>query len=297
MEPGRQRGGSPTLAVCCFSWKRVACQAVSDHSFIYNHTLAKTLVEYASAVYMTDLTALFTWTCSRCNDLTQGFEMRSLIVDVENCLQAFVGVAHNLNSIIVAIRGTQENSVQNWIKDLIWKQLDLSYPNMPNAKMKLGSDSVQLMTFGQPRVGNAAFTSCFAKYVPNTIRVTHGHDIVPHLPPYFSFLPKLAYHHFPREVWVQDSDGNITEKICDDSGEDPDCCRCLSMFSLRIQDHFTYLGVDMEADDWSTCRIITAQSVRQFRQELAASNIIMTEHDIDVSIVEPSVQTDWSSSR
>jgi len=73
--------------------------------------------------------------------------------------------------------------------------------------------------------------------------------------------------------------------------------RCLSMFSLRIQDHFTYLGVDMEADDWSTCRIITAQSVRQFRQELAANNIIMTEHDIDVSIVEPSVQTDWSSSR
>uniref|UniRef100_A0A453ARL3 Uncharacterized protein n=1 Tax=Aegilops tauschii subsp. strangulata TaxID=200361 RepID=A0A453ARL3_AEGTS len=61
--------------------------------------------------------------------------MRSLIVDVENCLQAFVGVAHNLNAIIVAIRGTQENSVQNWIKDLVWKQLDLSYPDMPNAKL------------------------------------------------------------------------------------------------------------------------------------------------------------------
>jgi len=59
----------------------------SGQSFVYNHTLAKTLVEYASAVYMTDLTALYTWTCSRCNDLTQGFEMRSLIVDVENCLQ------------------------------------------------------------------------------------------------------------------------------------------------------------------------------------------------------------------
>uniref|UniRef100_K3ZPI4 Uncharacterized protein n=1 Tax=Setaria italica TaxID=4555 RepID=K3ZPI4_SETIT len=36
---------------------------------------------------MSDLTALYTWTCSRCNDLTQGFEMRSLIVGVENCLQ------------------------------------------------------------------------------------------------------------------------------------------------------------------------------------------------------------------
>ncbi|KAJ1292319.1 hypothetical protein BS78_02G383500 [Paspalum vaginatum] len=320
----------------------------SDQSFIYNHTVAKTLVEYASAVYMTDLTALYTWTCSRCNDLTQGFEMTCLIVDVENCLQAFVGIDHNLNSIIVAIRGTQENSVQNWIKDLVWKQLDLSFPNMPNAKvhsgffysynntilrlaitsavskarksygdinvivtghsmggamasfcaldlaMKLGGDSVQLMTFGQPRVGNAAFASYFAKYVPNTVRVTHGHDIVPHLPPYFSFLPQLTYHHFPREVWVQDSDGNITEQICDDSGEDPDCCRCVSMFSLSIQDHFTYLGVDMEADDWSTCRIITAQSVQQFQKELASS-VLMTRHDIDVSIAEPSVQTDWSS--
>lgn len=105
-----------------------------DQSRIYDHTLAKTLVEYASAVYMTDLTALYTWTCSRCNDLTQDFEMRSLIVDVGKCLQAFVGIDHNLNAIIVAIRGTQENSVQNWIEDLIWKQLDITYPNMPNAK-------------------------------------------------------------------------------------------------------------------------------------------------------------------
>uniref|UniRef100_A0A0D9X2P7 Fungal lipase-type domain-containing protein n=2 Tax=Leersia perrieri TaxID=77586 RepID=A0A0D9X2P7_9ORYZ len=321
----------------------------SEQTLNYSHTLALTLVEYASAVYMTDLTALMTWTCSRCNDLTQGFEMRSLIVDVENCLQSFVGVDYNLNAIIVAIRGTQENSVQNWIKDLIWKQLDLSYPNMPNAKVhsgffssynntilrlaitsavhkarksygdlnvivtghsmggamasfcaldlaiNLGSDSVQLMTFGQPRVGNTAFSSYFAKYVPNTIRITHGHDIVPHLPPYFSFLPHLTYHHFPREVWVNDSDGNITEQICDDSGEDPNCCRCISTWSLSIQDHFTYLGVDMEADDWSTCRIITAENVKQLQKDLA-SNILISKNSIDVTIVEPSSQAYWSNS-
>ncbi|KAF8769004.1 hypothetical protein HU200_007027 [Digitaria exilis] len=70
--------------------------------------------------------------------------------------------------------------------------------------------------------------------------------------------------------------------------------RCISMFGLRIQDHFTYLGVDMEADDWSTCRIITTQSVEQFRKELA-SNIMMTKHNVEVSIVEPSIQTDRSS--
>lgn len=106
----------------------------SGQSFVFNYTLAKAIVEYASAVYMTDLTALYTWTCSRCNDLTRGFEVTCIIVDVQNCLQAFVGVDPNLNAIIVAIRGTQENSIQNWIKDLIWKQVNLNYPNMPNAK-------------------------------------------------------------------------------------------------------------------------------------------------------------------
>jgi hypothetical protein len=59
------------------------------------------------------------------------------------------------------------------------------------------------MTFGQPRVGNAVFASYFAEYVPNTIRLVHAHDIVPHLPPYFSFLSKLTYHHFPREVYLE----------------------------------------------------------------------------------------------
>ncbi|KAM3383757.1 hypothetical protein ACQJBY_008431 [Aegilops geniculata] len=106
----------------------------NKRAFAFNYTLAKTIVEYASAVYMTDLTALYTWTCSRCNDLTKGFEIRCIIVDIQNCLQAFIGVDHNLNAVIVAIRGTQENSVQNWIKDLVWKQVDLNYPNMPDAK-------------------------------------------------------------------------------------------------------------------------------------------------------------------
>ena len=59
---------------------------------------------------------------------------------------------------------------------------------------------VQVMTFGQPRVGNAAFASLYSTLVPNTIRVTHEHDIVPHLPPYYYYLPQKTYHHFPREV-------------------------------------------------------------------------------------------------
>ena len=56
------------------------------------------------------------------------------------------------------------------------------------------------MTFGQPRIGNAAFVSYYSELVPNTIRVTHDHDIVPHLPPYYRYLPRKTYKHFPREV-------------------------------------------------------------------------------------------------
>ncbi|KAL6648160.1 hypothetical protein ACP70R_012384 [Stipagrostis hirtigluma subsp. patula] len=317
----------------------------SQQGSVFNYTLAKAVVEYAAAVYMTDLTSLYTWTCSRCNDLTRGFEVTCIVVDVQNCLQAFVGVDHKLNAIIVAIRGTQQNSVQNWIMDMIWKQADLNYPNLPNAKVHtgfyssynntllrpaimnavrkarksygdiniivtghsmggaiaafcaldlaiaLGSNNVHLMTFGQPRVGNAAFASYFAKYVPNTIRVTHEHDIVPHLPPYFFFLPQLTYHHFPREVWEHDVDGNTVFKVCDGSGEDPNCCRSVFVLFWSASDHLTYLGVDIEADEWSTCRIVLGRSVQQFQMELS-SNILMSKNSVDVIIADHSVQID-----
>ncbi|XP_008246204.1 PREDICTED: uncharacterized protein LOC103344382 [Prunus mume] len=80
-----------------------------DHGPIYNHTLATILVRYASTVYLSDLTELFTWTCSRCDGLIKDFEMIELVVDIQHCLQAFVGVAQDPNAIIIAFRGTQEH--------------------------------------------------------------------------------------------------------------------------------------------------------------------------------------------
>ena len=61
---------------------------------------------------------------------------------------------------------------------------------------------VQVVTFGQPRIGNAVFASYYSEVVPDTFRVTHGNDMVPHLPPYYSYFPQKTYHHFPREVMV-----------------------------------------------------------------------------------------------
>ncbi|KAG2594114.1 hypothetical protein PVAP13_5NG620700 [Panicum virgatum] len=283
---------------------------------IYNSTLAKILVEYAAAIYTADLTQLFNWTCARCGDL----------------IKAYVGFASDINAIVVVFRGTQENSIQNWIEDLLWKQLDLDYPGMPEAMVhrgfysayhnttlrdgivsgikktrkfygdipimitghsmggamasfcafdlvvNYGLDGVKLMTFGQPRIGNAAFASYFKTYLPHAIRVTHAHDIVPHLPPYFSFFPEKTYHHFPREVWIHNIGlGSLVysvEKICDDSGEDPTCSRSVS--GTSVHDHIYYLGVSMHAEDWSSCRIVMDYSKLQYQMDLNG-NVILSK--------------------
>nr|XP_018681933.1 PREDICTED: lipase-like isoform X2 [Musa acuminata subsp. malaccensis] len=284
------------IGLFAFSGGREIKIEYEDDAPLYNRTLAKILVEYASAAYVTDLMTLFTWTCSRCNDLTKGFQMIELVVDVQNCLQAFVGIAHDLNSIIIAFRGTAGTSIRNWIADLFWKQLDLSYPGAEDAMVfnsssvdlnltighslggalasfcaldltvNHGVELVHLMTFGQPRIGNAAFASYFSKFVPNAVRVTHENDIVPHLPPYYSYFPKKSYHHFPREVWLHDIkvDGveDKGEKICDDSGEDPSCCR--SVHGTSIRDHLKYYSVELRADTRESCSILVDSSVLQY---------------------------------
>ncbi|KAI3769794.1 hypothetical protein L6452_00907 [Arctium lappa] len=56
-----------------------------------------------------------------------------------------------------------------------------------------GSKNVQLMTIGQPRIGNVAFASYYSEHVPNTFRVTHEHDMVPHLPPYYHYFPEKTH--------------------------------------------------------------------------------------------------------
>ncbi|XP_038703190.1 lipase-like isoform X2 [Tripterygium wilfordii] len=283
---------------------------------------------------MSDLTELFSWTCSRCDGLTKGFEVIELIVDVQHCLQGYVGVAKDLKAIIVALRGTQEHSLQNWIEDLYWKQLDLNYPGMPDAMVHHGffsayhnttirpgiltaikeakeiygdldimvtghsmggamaafcgldlsvnheAQNVQVVTFGQPRVGNAAFASYYSQLVPNTIRVTNEHDIVPHLPPYYSYFPQKTYHHFPREVWLYEIGwGSLVyrvEKVCDNSGEDPTCSR--SVTGNSISDHLVYYGVELKCETWRSCGIMTDPRVEDYRKTDIQGNFILSRN-------------------
>ncbi|OIV95794.1 hypothetical protein TanjilG_20244 [Lupinus angustifolius] len=153
--------------------------------------------------------------------------------------------------------------------------------------VNLHEKNVQVMTFGQPRFGNSAFASLYFKQVPNTIRVTHDHDVVPHLPPYYSYLPQKTYRHFPREnqrncrglqVWLYNIGfGTLiysAEKICDGSGEDPDCSRSVSGNS--ISDHLEYYGVRMESDEPMSCKIVMDDHVLNLGIRDSRGNIILS---------------------
>lgn len=277
----------------------------SPRDCLYNRTLALYVVEYASAVYIEDSAKLLSWTCSRCHGLTKNFKIVELVIDSPYRLQCYVGIAEDLQAVVIAFRGTQETSYQNWAEDLWFKQLDLNYPGINNALVHKGFylayhnttvrelvtaaaigileqrpdlgvivtghsmggalasfcaldlavnfdvRDLKVITFGQPRIGNSVFAAAFGILVPNTVRMTHSHDIVPHLPPYYTLMAERTYHHFATEVWIfKIQVGRLQwefERICDSSGEDPGCSR--SVTGNSISDHLQYLGVFLNTID------------------------------------------------
>jgi hypothetical protein len=104
------------------------------------------------------------------------------------------------------------------------------------AVSRLTGCSVQLHTFGSPRVGNAGFVQAFATLsgegfiVPN-FRNVHERDIVAHLPPEL-----LNFRHVRQEIWNH-KDQFVS---CDLSGEDPNCSD--SDWYFTVADHLLYLG-------------------------------------------------------
>eukprot|EP00897_Mesotaenium_endlicherianum_P005039 jgi/Mesen1/4563/ME000232S03828 len=112
--------------------------------------------------------------------------------------------------------------------------------------VNLGVQGVHVTTFGQPRVGNRAFATYFDQRVPNSVRMVHGHDLVPHLPPLSLARRLYSYYHTATEVWMFRMRFIIqldVEKVCDSSGEDPSCSR--SVLGNSIADHLVYFGVPL----------------------------------------------------
>lgn len=91
-------------------------------------------------------------------------------------------------------------------------------------------------TFGQPRVGNAQFASFYSKQIPETYRVIHYADIIPHLP-----AVQAGYAHSSTEVWYQSDMQNYS--TC--QGESPNCANSISPQAWSVSDnaitHYLYI--------------------------------------------------------
>jgi len=97
-----------------------------------------------------------------------------------------------------------------------------------------------LYTFGSPRVGDLRFATYFDRIVPDTWRVVHNHDLVPHIPQRF-----LGFRHVSREIWYYKSAGG-NFKTCN-GGEDDSCANSVDLHvdENSIRDHAVYLDQPM----------------------------------------------------
>ncbi|KAL3917023.1 MAG: hypothetical protein SGPRY_006574 [Prymnesium sp.] len=108
---------------------------------------------------------------------------------------------------------------------------------------QLGISITAVYTFGQPRVGNAAFVDFYKQRSHVSWRATHWRDPVPHLP-----FEWMGFKHLSTEVFY-DSE-NTGFKVCDGTGEDKSCSDQFRWFA-EVSDHLHYL--DPPVGEMGTC--------------------------------------------
>jgi hypothetical protein len=79
-------------------------------------------------------------------------------------------------------------------------------------------ETIHVTTFGEPRVGNAAFASHFDMALPNAWRVVNAGDTVPHTP-----ISEFGYYHEGIEVWMKEA-GTKEYSICTTEEESDSGC-------------------------------------------------------------------------
>ncbi|KAG9285296.1 hypothetical protein G9A89_001430 [Geosiphon pyriformis] len=106
---------------------------------------------------------------------------------------------------------------------------------------KFPSLKSEVITFGQPRLGNDKFASYAEKEI-TLYRVIFSNDLIPHIP-----FQWMGYQQIGGEIWVKDLD--IPTKggtVRCEAREDPNCSNSIPFHELRLKPHFgPYFGVDL----------------------------------------------------
>ncbi|KAK0406723.1 hypothetical protein QR680_018761 [Steinernema hermaphroditum] len=118
------------------------------------------------------------------------------------------------------------------------------------------SEKIRLVTFGEPRVGNYAYSMEMRQQVQYSFRVVHAQDPIPHVPTCGDGLniftkycnqPEGWYHH-PTEVWyykLQKAMNLGDYRVCNGDGEDMSCSDGISAFRRVWDDVVMNKGVVM----------------------------------------------------
>jgi len=91
---------------------------------------------------------------------------------------------------------------------------------------------VRQFAFGAPRIGDQSFADSYKRVMyPNSFRVTHRADVVPHVPG-----ASLGFIHEGRQIYCGDAEGvKCTELDGEDDG---------GAVHISVQDHGVYMGVN-----------------------------------------------------
>ena len=100
----------------------------------------------------------------------------------------------------------------------------------------------RLYTFGQPRTGGADWARAYATLVPQTQRVVHDRDLVPHYPFRTDFWDgkRYDYEHPTPEVWL--SENSSVRAVKCHGGEDPRCADSVPLLRWSGADHTSYFA-------------------------------------------------------
>ena len=102
---------------------------------------------------------------------------------------------------------------------------------------------VTLYTYGQPRVGNEAFSDyIFSVLNKSYVRVTHYDDTVAHVPPRIS-----GFKHAGTELWFVNKEMDAEKKECINSAYQEESKECSNSFWLKtgIWSHVNYMGIEV----------------------------------------------------
>ncbi|EYC33585.1 hypothetical protein Y032_0002g881 [Ancylostoma ceylanicum] len=104
-------------------------------------------------------------------------------------------------------------------------------------KMKLfDGNRIKLVTFGQPRTGDKTFADAHGIQIPYSFRITHAHDVIPHVPP----QGMKQYHHHKSEVFYNNDMTTADYVECDE--EESRGCSDRNI-DTSFYDHHRYFNV------------------------------------------------------